>query len=582
MAKYPYVNAANRYARDVVAGRIVVCEYIKQACQRHLDDLAKSKSDPKYPYKFDNELAEKACRFIQLLPHVKGKWKRNPPKERRISLEPWQCFFECNIYGWIRKKNKMRRFRTAALYVPRKNGKSIIAAGNALYLFAGEKEPGSEVYCGATTEKQAWEVFKPALLMARQLPDMRRTLGIELHAKKMTRIDGSVFEPVIGNPGDGSSPHGAIIDEFHEHPDSSLYDTMETGMGAREQPLILVITTAGTDPHGPAKSLWDECVRMLSGAEPNEELFSMIFTLDKGDDLYDPRSLAKANPNMGVSVEIDFLLSAQQRAKRNARHQTKYLIKHLNIWTSASHAFFNMEHWRKASDLTLKLDDFKGCDCWFSLDLASKLDICSFIQCFTRLGSDGQLHYYLFSRHYLPEDTVNDDDNKNFEKYQTFIRTEWENSGGKALIDTDGAEIDFNEIAADVLELSEQFRPREIPHDPWNSAQLAQQLISNGYQAVAIPQTTAHLSPAMREFESALSAGRVHHDGNPVLTWMISNVVAKEDANENVFPRKDKKENKIDGAVASIMAIGRAMLNKGSSSPYDDPDFDPEDAWLDD
>lgn len=581
MAKYPSVNAANRYARDVVAGKISVCLFIQQACQRHLDELERSKTDPNFPYRFANDLAERACRFIQLLPHTKGKWTRKPPAERRITLEPWQLFFECSIYGWLRKKDRTRRFRTAVLFVPRKNGKSIKAAGNGLYLFAADNEPGSEVYCGATTEKQAWEVFKPALMMVRQLPELRNALGIELCAKKMLRSDGSVFEPVIGTPGDGSSPHCAIVDEYHEHDDSSLYDTMETGMGAREQPLMLVISTAGTNPNGPCKELWDECVKMLSGAEPNDELFAMIYTIDKGDDPYDPRTLAKANPNIGVSVEIDFLLSAQARAKRSVRHQTRFLIKHLNVWTSASSAFFNMEDWRKAADTSLRIADFQGADCWFSLDLASKLDICSFIQCFTRTDDAGQLHYYLFSRHYLPEDSVNDADNRNFTRYQQFIRTEWENSGGKALNDTDGAEIDFNEIAADVLELADEFSPREIPHDPWNSAQLAQQLISAGWQAVAIPQTTAHLSPAMREFESALSAGRVHHDGNPVLSWMISNVVAREDANENVFPRKDKKENKIDGAVAAIMAIGRAMMNQGGNSPYDN-DYDPADARLDD
>lgn len=581
MAKNPNVNAANRYARDVVSGKILACEYVNQACQRHLDDLERSKSAD-YPYKFDADRAERACRYLQLLPHTKGKWVRRPAKERRILLEPWQLFFHALLYGWIRKKDKRRRFRRACLFVPRKNGKSIIAAGNGLYLFAADAEPGAEVYCGATTEKQAWEVFKPALMMTRALPSMRQSLGIEMHAKKLTRLDGSVFEPVIGDPGDGSSPHGALIDEFHEHDSSAMYDTMETGMGAREQPLLLVISTAGTNPYGPCKELWDECVRMLNGSEPDDELLALIYTIDSDDDPYDPMSLHKANPNMGVSVDIDYLLTQQARAKRSARHQTKFLIKHLNVWTSASSAFFNMADWLAAEDTSLRLDDFSGCDAWFSLDLASKLDICSFIKCFVRYDEQGQLHYYLFSRHYLPEDTVNDDSNRNFDRYQTWIKTPWANSGGMALHTTDGAEIDFGEIAADVIELGAQCRPREVPHDPWNSAQLAQQLIAAGMQAVAIPQNVAHLSPGMKEMESALSSGRLHHDGNPVLTWMIANVVAREDANENVFPRKDKKDNKIDGAVACIMAIGRAMLDKGARSVYDDPDYDPSDSRLDD
>ncbi|WP_324038346.1 terminase large subunit [Aeromonas caviae] len=581
MAKNPNVNAANKYARDVVSGRVIACKYVQQACQRHLNDLEKSK-EKDYPYRFDAARAERACKFLQLLPHTKGKWRRLPLDKRRITLEPWQLFFHACVYGWVRKKDGLRRFRRAALFVPRKNGKSIVAAGNGIYMFAADDEPGAEVYCGATTEKQAWEVFKPAMQIAAQLPNLRRKFGIQVCAKKMLRQDGSVFEPVIGNPGDGSSPHLAIVDEYHEHDSPELYDTMETGQGAREQPMMLVISTAGVNPAGPCKQFWDECVKMLSGAEPDEELFALIYTIDDDDDIFDPASLRKANPNYGISVFEDYLLAQLMRAKRNARHLTKYLIKHLNKWTTASSTFFNYDHWRSAADATLKIEDFIGCPCWFALDLASKLDVCSLAICFARYEADGLLHYYLFTRHWLPEDTTNDPDNRNAAKYQEWISTVWPNAGGMALTPTDGAEIDFGEIGAEVATLASTYAPREIPHDPWNSAQLAQQLATAGWLPVAIPQTTAHLSPPMKEMESALAAGRLHHDDNPVMNWMVGNVTAREDANENVFPRKEGKDNKIDGAMAAIMAIGRAMLNKGAfSSPYSEDDYDPTDAVLD-
>lgn len=208
------VNAANQYARDVVRGKISVCRYVVLACQRHLDDLEKAVKK-NYPYKFDKERAERVAKFIQLLPHTKGEWafKRMP-----ITLEPWQLFIICTVFGWVHKKTGYRRFREAYNEIPRKNGKSAITAGIGLYMFAADDEFGAEVYSGATTEKQAWEVFRPARLMAQRTEALREAFGIEVHAQSLSRPeDGARFEPLIGNPGDGSSPSAALIDEYHEH-----------------------------------------------------------------------------------------------------------------------------------------------------------------------------------------------------------------------------------------------------------------------------------------------------------------------------------------------------------------------------
>ena len=572
MARYPNVTAAAKYARDVVSGRILVCKLVVQCCQRHIDDLANSKNKD-YPYRFNKAKAERACAFMQLLPHTKGEWARKPLTERRIKLEPWQLFgFACQ-YGWERKSDKTRRFRTAFWFVPRKNGKSIKAAGVGLYGFTADNEYGSEVYCGATTEKQAWEVFKPARLMAKVLPNLRSKYHIDVMAKKMERDDGSIFEPVIGDPGDGSSPHVAIIDEYHEHDGPELFDTMQTGMGAREQPLMFVITTAGSNIAGPCKDLFDDGVKMLSGSAPDDELFALIYTIDDDDNWTDPAVLEKANPNIGVSVKRDYLLSQQKRAIRNPRYANTFKTKHLNVWVNASCAFFNLEDWKRGENVELKIDDFADCPCWFAIDLASKSDVCSWVQVFRRTESDGKIHFYCFSRHFLPEETIFDPDCKNAKLYQRWVNTDWDNSDGGALKAVDGAEVDFNEIGEEVLSLAERFMVREVPHDPWQSAQLAQQLMDNGLTPIKIPQNTAHLSPGMKEIESALKGGRLHHDGNPVLTWMMSNVVSKEDANENHFPRKDKRDQKIDGAVALIMAIYRAMLDEGDGpSVYESED----------
>jgi phage terminase large subunit-like protein len=225
-------------------------------------------------------MAEKAAKFIQLLPHTKGEWafKRMP-----ITLEAWQLFIVCCAFGWVQKGSKLRRFREVYTEIPRKNGKSAISAGVALYCFTCDNEFGAEVYSGATTEKQAWEVFRPARLMCKRTPLLVEAFGIEVNASNLNRPeDGARFEPLIGNPGDGASPHCAIVDEYHEHPTDSLYTTMLTGMGARRQPLMWAITTAGYNIEGPCYDKRREVIEMLNGTVPNEELFGVIYTVDEG------------------------------------------------------------------------------------------------------------------------------------------------------------------------------------------------------------------------------------------------------------------------------------------------------------
>ncbi len=364
---YPNVNAANQYARDVVRGKIVACQFVIQACQRHLDDLMAEKSKS-FRYRFDKDLAERAAKFIQLLPHTKGEWafKRMP-----ITLEPWQLFVVCCAFGWVNKGSRLRRFREVYTEIPRKNGKSAISAGVALYCFACDNEFGAEVYSGATTEKQAWEVFRPARLMCKRTPMLTEAFGIEVNASNMNRPeDGARFEPLIGNPGDGSSPHCAVVDEYHEHATDALYTTMLTGMGARRQPLMWAITTAGYNIEGPCYDKRREVIEMLNGSVPNDELFGIIYTVDEGDDWTDPQVLEKANPNIGVSVYREFLLSQQQRAKNHARLANVFKTKHLNIWVSARSAYFNLVSWQSCEDKSLTLEQFEGQPCILAFDLA--------------------------------------------------------------------------------------------------------------------------------------------------------------------------------------------------------------------
>ena len=552
---YPNVDAANKWAKSVTAGKIPACKWVKLACQRHLDDLKKSKSRD-FPYKFEPKLAEKKILFIELLPHTKGEWAL---KRLKIKLEDWQKFGIACTFGWTRKKDGYRRFRESYWEVPRKNGKSAIAAGVALNMFANDGEFGSEVYSGATTEKQAWEVFKPARLMVNRSPDLVEAAGILVNAGSLEiPTDGSLFEPIIGDPPDGQSPHCAIVDEYHEHADARLYDTMQTGMGARRQPLIFTITTAGFNIEGPCYDLRVRVQEMLEGIVPDEELFGWIWTIDEGDDWTDPKVLAKANPNFNVSVYADYLESQQRRAVQNASKQNTFKTKHLNVWVSAKSAFFNMEQWNKCKDTTLKIDEFRNDPCMVCVDLSSKIDIAARINIFYRI-INGKIHYYSVApRFYLPYDTVyNGDEKQVIERYQKWLNQD-------LLTVCDGAENDLNEIAEDITDDAENLVVQEVPYDEWGGFQIAKKIDDAGHTSIKIPKITKVFSPAMKELEAAIASGRWHHDGNPILSWMIGNVVSKKGANDTDFPHKEKSFKKIDGAVASLMGINRILTLNSS------------------
>ena len=565
MASYPNVNSANRYARDVVKGKAVACRYVKLACQRHLDDLKKSK-EAAYPYTFDKNKAERVCRFIQLLPHTKGEWLR---KRAKLVLEPWQLFWFSSLFGWVKKESGLRRFREAYCEIPRKNGKSALSAGLSTYMFCADNEFGAEVYCGATTEKQAWEVFQPARQMAKALPGLRRKFNIQIWAKKLIRLDGSVLEPIIGDPGDGASPSCAVVDEYHEHKDANLYDTMSTGMGAREQPLLSIITTAGDNIEGPCFDMRRRVASMLEEGN-DDELFGNIYSIDEGDDWTTPEAIIKANPNAGISVKLDYLLSQQQKAIKNSRFTNRFKTKHLNIWVTAKSAFFNMEKWKECEDKTLTLEQFEGESCYLPLDLASKIDLVAMGRLFTRM-LDGKRHYYSIApRFWVPEDTVsNHKDRYLQETYEKYVNSEH-------LEAAYGAEVDFMEVFEVAKSVNLVNPVTSCPIDPHGAANLSHRLDDEGLTPILITQNFTNLSDPTRELEAAIASGRFHHDGNPILTWCMGNVVGRymPGSDDVVRPIKAKSEFKIDGAVSLIMGVGQAMMQDQmySGSVYDKGD----------
>ncbi len=568
MAAYPNVNMANQYARDVLNGKILACKSIQLACQRHFNDL-KISLNKDYPYRFDRELAERACRFVQLLPHSSGDLAG-----QKLKLEPWQAFAFSSIFGWVTKKTKKRRFREAYIRVARKNGKSFFAAGIGTYMFCADGENSAEVYCGATTMAQAKKVFTPARQMADRLPSLRSKFNISVWVDSLTRPDGSLFAPIAGKPGDGDSPHCAIIDEYHEHDTDHMYEAMTLGMGARSQPLTLIITTAGTSLESPCYDKDKQVKEMLNGHVPNDRLFGLIYELDEGDDWTDPTNFIKANPNLDVSISYDDLLAEMEVAKQVPRKVNAFKTKRLNIWVSGKAAFYNMTQWHAAADKSLRYEDFAGEDYYLGLDLAQRLDLNAGVGVFVR-EIEGKKHYYCIRpKFWVPEDTVRSTDPKiakTADRYVKFVEM-------GALEATDGAEADYREILASIIDLQEinKVRISEIPIDPSGATALSHELQDHGFDPISIRQDYTNMSPPMKELEAALAGGRFHHDGNPVLSWCISNVIGKNvpGSDDIVRPTKGDKQSKIDGATALFMAIGRAMLNGRASnqSVYDEED----------
>lgn len=546
----PFAAIANQYARDVVDGRQLACKWIKLQSERHLEHLDRSLRDPKYPYVFDETKMARFCRFFESMPHVEGEWAERA--DSRIHMEPWQCWAYGAPFGWVHRATGLRRYRIVYNCVPRKNAKSTAAAVVGNYMTAADGEYGAQVYTGATCRRQAMYVFRPAKLMLERSPRLRAAFGIE---PKTSRIivpaNGSYFEPLTGKPGDGANPHCSVIDEFHEHRTAELFDAMRTGMGARRQPFLWVITTAGSNTGGPCYLLQKELEQVLEGKIERDNTWVVIFTLDDEDDWTTEEALIKSNPNYDVSVSAEFLRSEQQAAIQSAEKQNVFKNKNLNLWTGSGSSWLNMRKWQELGDPRLSPEQFAGEPCWAGCDLSTNIDPTAKLLCFKRL-IDGVEHYYLFGRYYLPLERILD---KGTQAYQKWLHEGY-------LTGIPGPTIQLSVVREDLLADSRKYDLREVAFDPHLAIDLQRDLALKLGQdkIITIPQRTQFLSYPMLRFEALILEKRIHHDANPVLTWMLGNIVVKPDLNDNLFPRKEKADNKIDGGVAALMAHSRAEL----------------------
>ena len=534
------------YAQDVTAGRILACEYVKQACQRQLDDLERWKLKGS-PFRWDEKAAERVCVFISNLPHIKGEWARTG---QTIDLEPWQCFLLTTVFGW-KRADGTRRFRTAYTEVARKNAKSTLSSGVGLYMLTADGEPGAEVYSAATTREQARIVWAVARAMARKVPALR-AYGVLTHANAITNGDDGSFKALSAEAKnlDGLNVYCAIVDELHAHRTREVWEVIETGTGSRTQPLIWVITTAGSDRSSICYEQRDYVRKILGGAVEDDTYFGIIYTLDKEDDWADETNWIKANPNLGVSVKLDDLQRKAKKALQQTAAQPGFLTKHLDVWVNADQAWMDMRKWEACGDPNLSIDDFRGEQCWLGVDLASKTDIAAMTALFVR--ADGKRVLFRFC--WAPEETVEGSVNA---QYPGWARE------GKLLV-TDGATIDFNEIGDMVRALAADHDLRTAAFDPWQSVKLMQELAAEGIPVVEYRHTIGNMSEPMKQLEADVLDGKVVHEGCPMIAWMVSNVVCHRDQKDNVMPRKEVLANKIDWPVSAIYAYGMYLRDEAA------------------
>ncbi|RLA38257.1 MAG: terminase large subunit [Gammaproteobacteria bacterium] len=535
------LERAAQYGRDVLTGKIVTGRLTKLAIQRHDNDL---KTGADRGLFFCEDSASKALKLFDYLKHSKGEWSGQP-----IVLDPWQAWIIACVFGWKHVDTDKRRFKTVYEEIARKNGKTTKLAGIANYGLTKDDEGGPEIYSAATKRDQARILFEEACRMVKQSTPLRRRLDVQQHRILNTRNFGKL-EPLSAdaNSLDGLNPHFALVDELHAHKTPEVWDVLKSALGARSQPLIWAITTAGFNKNGICYEIRDYGVKVLTGVVDDDSFFSIIYTLDEGDDWKDEAHWIKANPNLHVSVSLDYLREQARQAAVMPTAKTNFLTKHLNIWVTGDSLWCNVERWLDCAG-DYKQDELEPVEVYLGIDLASVSDIASIGG--VAIMPDGS--WRTFGRHYLPEDAVH---NKIRKTAVPFMK--WNEDGWLTL--TSGNVIDYNWIKADLETFMQRFNVKEIAFDRWNSSQLVNDLMEMNAPMVAFGQGYASMNAPMKELERRYLSKEISHPNDPVLNWAMSNLVADQDPAGNIKPAKNKSSEKIDPAAALIMAVGRAML----------------------
>ncbi|MGM0582936.1 MAG: terminase large subunit [Bacteroidota bacterium] len=536
------------YAEAVLDNEIIAGKFVKWACKRHLDDL---KRDDVY---FDEQAANRIINFYKLTPHVKGELAGQP-----ITLELWQKFIVGSLFGW-KREDGTRKYREAYVQVARKNGKTTLMAPIGLYGMKYDNEPGAEIFSAATTRDQAKEIFDPAKRMVRQ---SKYIDDIETYKNNLSHVESfSKFEPLSADYDtlEGKNIHYGLVDELHAHPDSGVWDVLADGTGSRRQPLMIAITTAGYNQESFCYKYRTYCIDVLDPAKEDfteDSQFAYIAELDEDDDWTDPTCWIKANPNMNISVKEDNIAMRISKAKRMPSQRNRIICKRLNIWTNADSTWMNMEEWDKSAGYDLEefermKEELEGEECYAGLDLSKRVDITAYVKVFKQ---DNE--FIIIPEFFVPKEAIEERSRKDGVPYDTWAEQGFINA-------TEGNVVDYAAIENMILDDFKKYNIKEIAHDRWGATQLAQNLTAEGLTMVPFGQGYRSMSSPMKEVENLVLQNRLKHFNHPVLRWMAENTQAKTDPSENIKPDKAKSKERIDGIVAMIMGIGRAVVNEGN------------------
>jgi len=507
---------------------------------------------------YDETKAKHAVDFINCLKHTKGQWRGQP-----FELLPWQDKIIRDIFGTV-KGNGYRQYNTAYIEIPKKNGKSELAAAVALLMTCGDNEWGAEVYGCASDRQQASIVFDVAVDMVDQCPALKKRIKPIMSVKRLVYQPTNSFYQVLSAEAytkHGLNVHAVVFDELHAQPSRSLYDVMTKGSGdARTQPLFFLITTAGNDRNSICYEVHQKAEDLLAGRKMDPTFYPVIYGIDDADDWSDENNWYKANPSLGHTIDIEKVRAAFQSAKENLAEENLFRQLRLNQWVKQSVRWMQMERWDDCA-FPINLASLRGRLCYGGLDLSSTTDITAFVLVFPpREERDCfvVLPYFWIPAENLATRVRRDHVPYDIWQQQGYIRT------------TEGNVVHYGFIEAFIEELHTTYNIKEIAFDRWGAVQMVQNLEGMGFTVVPFGQGYKDMSPATKELMKLTLEKRIAHGGNPVLRWMMDNIFVKTDPAGNIKPDKEKSTDRIDGAVALIMALDRAIRNETRSSVYDE------------
>lgn len=500
---------------------------------------------------FSEAHAARAVRFIESLRHVKGEWAGRP-----FELLPWQRDRIVRpLFGTLRDDGT-RQYRTVYVEVARKQGKSTIAAGIGLYMLCADNEAGAEVYGAAVDRDQAAIVFDTAAQTVRKTRGLAERLKVIDSQKRILYSRTGSFYRTI--PADAAGAHGfnasaVIFDEVHAQPNRDLWDVLTTSVGARRQPLVFAITTAGYDRNSICWELHDYALKVERGVIEDPAFLPVIYAADEADDWRDERTWAKANPSLGETMKLDYLRTEARRAEEVPAYQNTFRRLHLCQWTRQETRWLDLAAWDASAGL-LRDHELAGRECYAGLDLASTTDIAALVLVFPM--DDGE--YRTLPFFWVPEDGARERSRRDRVPYETWI--------AQGHIEaTPGNVIDYATIRARLRELGAKYQIRELAYDRWGATQLVQEFQEDGLMVVPVGQGFASMSPPTKELLTKVLSRKLVHGGNPVLRWMADNMVVKTDPAGNLKPDKAKSTERIDGMVALIMGLDRAIRHEGGA-----------------